>query len=145
MDVAIGIFTSTESMPTAELDFKPNLFIGNRVFRIGCGLQGYPRLDYGNLTSYKKNPKPTFRTSVMTVPGDSGSPLFHEYKVVGIVVEIQGYHGLPVFSISYAVPLERFKRWDAENDHALDFAWDKSKPLPELEFRYLQFRDWKIK
>jgi S1-C subfamily serine protease len=145
MDIAIGVFFSNEVMPTAKLDFNPKLFIGNEVFRIGCGLGDDPRLDYGRLTAYKKTPKPTFRTSVMTVPGDSGSPLFHENKVIGIVVSIRSYRNLPVFTISYAVPLERFKTWNANNNNDLSFAWDFTKGLPEMQFRYLQFKEYEIK
>src|SRR5581483_2022982 len=70
MDIAIGVFVSDTEMPTAELDFQPKIFIGNELFRIGCGLGDEPRLDYGKLTNYKKGVKPLFRTSIMTVPGD---------------------------------------------------------------------------
>jgi len=144
MDIAIGVFYSNKAMPVAKLDFEPKLFIGNEVFRIGCGLGDEPRLDYGRLTSYKKSPKPTFRTSVMTVPGDSGSPLFHDYKVVGIMVSIRSFRNLPVFTISYAVPLERFKQWNTANNDDLDFGWT-TKPLPEMAFRYLKFKQYEIK
>lgn len=144
-DVAIGVFFSDKPMPTAKLDFDPKLFIGNEVFRIGCGLGDDPRLDYGRLTAYKKTLKPTFRTSVMTVPGDSGSPLFHEYKVIGITVSIRSFRNLPVFAISYAVPLERFRQWDKANNNNLNFAWDTTNKLPEMQFRYLQFKNYEIK
>lgn len=139
LDIAIGVFYSDQEIPTANLDFEPKLFIGNEVFRIGCGLGDDPRLDYGKLTAYKKTPKPTFRTSVMTVPGDSGSPLFHNYKVVGIVVSVRSFRNLPVFAISYAIPLERFKTWNDMYNDDLSFAWTDKK-LPEMVFRYLKFK-----
>lgn len=144
MDVAIGVFYSSELMPTAKLDFDPKLFIGNEVFRIGCGLGDDPRLDYGKVTALRRTPKPSFRTSVMTVPGDSGSPLFHDYKVIGIQVSIRSYRNLPVFSISYTVPLERFKNWNGSNNGDFEFAWS-GKALPEMVYRYLQFREYEIK
>lgn len=144
LDVAIGVFYSTEQMPVAKLDFDPKLFIGNDVFRIGCGLGDDPRLDYGKLTAIRKLPKPTFRTSVMTVPGDSGSPLFHDYKVIGIVVSVRSFRNLPVFAISYAIPLERFKQWNDANNDNLSFPW-KDKKLPEMVFRYLKFKQYDIK
>jgi S1-C subfamily serine protease len=144
LDIAIGVFESSEEMPTAQLDFEPKIFIGNEVYRIGCGLGDEPRLDYGKLTAFKRGPKPSIRTSVMTVPGDSGSPLFHENKVIGIMVSIRSFRNLPVFNISYAVPLERFKTWDSANNNNLSFPWDKTKKLPELQFHYLNFRDYKI-
>jgi S1-C subfamily serine protease len=144
MDIAIGVFYSDQVMPIATLDFDPKLFIGNDVFRIGCGLGDDPRVDYGKLTAYRKTPKPFFRTSVMTVPGDSGSPLFHDYKVIGIQVSIRSFRNLPVFGISYAVPLERFKTWNSANNDDLSFAWTK-KSLPEMAFRYLKFKQFEMK
>ena len=144
MDIAIGVFYSDQAMPVATLDFEPKLFIGNDVLRIGCGLGDDPRVDYGKITAYRKTPKPIFRTSVMTVPGDSGSPLFHEYKVIGIHVSIRSFRNLPVFGISYAVPLERFKTWNTANNDNLSFAWTK-KPMPEMVFRYLKFKQYEVK
>ena len=145
MDVAIGVFFSNTLIPTAKLDFDPKLFIGNDVFRIGCGFGDEPRLDYGKLTAYKKLPKPIFRTSVMTVPGDSGAPLFHENKVIGLAVSIRSYRNLPVFNVSYAVPLQRFKQWNETNNNNLEFAWNFTKKLPEMQFRYLKFKEYDIK
>jgi S1-C subfamily serine protease len=143
-DVAIGLFYSDEEMPVADLDFSPKIYIGNELFRIGCGLGGEPRLDYGKLTQYKKLPKPLFRTSVMTVPGDSGGPVFHENKVVAIIVSISSVRNLPVFNISFAVPLQRFKDWNDKIEKSLDFAWTKKK-IPELQFRMLEFKQYEIK
>lgn len=144
LDVAVGVFYSNQQIPMAKLDFDPKLFIGNEVFRIGCGLGDDPRLDYGRITAIKKTPKPTFRTSVMTVPGDSGSPLFHENKVIGIVVSIRSFRNQPVFTISYAVSLERFKQWNEANNGDLSFGWT-TKPLPEMVFKYLNFKQYDIK
>jgi S1-C subfamily serine protease len=145
LDLGIGVFFSDHEMPIAQLNFEPKLFIGNEIFRIGCGLGDEPRLDYGKLTSYKKLPKEVFRTSVMTVPGDSGGPLFHENKVIGIIVSIRAMRGQPVFGISHAVPLKMFKKWSEANNNNLDFAWDTTKELPELQFRYLKFKEYEIK
>ena len=145
LDIAIGLFLSEELMPVAKLNFDPKIFIGNEVFRIGCGLGDDPRLDYGKLTTYKKNSnKPLMRTSVMTVSGDSGGPLFHENKVIGIMVSVRANKNGQLNSISYAVPLDRFKQWNKANDNNLNFAWTTDK-LPELHYMYLQFKDYTIK
>lgn len=145
LDLSIGVFLSEEEMPVAKPDFEPKLFIGNEVFRIGCGLGDEPRLDYGKITQIKKNLfKPFFRTSVHTVPGDSGSPLFHDYKLIGIMVSIRNYKNTPVFGISYAIPVERFKAWSKENNDALDFAW-ANKELPKMPFYYLKLREYEMK
>jgi S1-C subfamily serine protease len=145
-DVAIGVFYSDTKQPVVQLDFNPKLYIGNEVYRIGCGVGEDPRLDYGKLTLFRKNAlKPYMRTSVMTVPGDSGSPLFHEYKVVGIVVAIRNYHNLPIFSISYAIPLKTFQTWSKSYKNAIDYAWDDDEDLPELPFYYLKFKEYEMK
>ena len=80
----------------------------------------------------------------MTVPGDSGSPVFHENKVVGIMVSIRFFRNHPVFGISYVVPLERFQKWNTDNNNDLSFAWGSSKKLPNLPFYYLKFADYKM-
>ena len=130
-------------MPIAELDFDPKLFIGSEVYRIGCGLGDDPRLDYGKLTYYKKKLE-ILRTSVMTVPGDSGSPLFYNYKVIGIVISIRSYQNFPIFNISYAIPLCRFKNWSKKDGDTLDYMWS-NKELPKLPFIYLEFMKYSIK
>lgn len=146
MDISIGVFYSKEKMPIAKLNFDPKLFIGNEVFRIGCGLGDDPRLDYGKMSWYKKTGStPRIRTSVMTVPGDSGSPLFHENEVIGIMVAIRTYRNLPVFNISYAVPLDQFRQWSKSKNNALDFAWVSDKEMPRLPFYFLQFKEYEVK
>lgn len=145
LDLGVGVFFSDHEMPVATLNFEPKVFIGNDLFRVGCGLGDEPRLDYGKLTAYRKYPRSVFRTSVMTVPGDSGAPLFHENKVIGIVVSIRTFRNQPVFGISQAIPLETFKKWSESSGNSLDFAWDNTKEMPELQFRYLKFREYDVK
>lgn len=143
-DIAVGLFTTEVGMPVAQMDFDPKLFIGNEVFRIGCGLGDEPRLDYGKLTSLRMTMPdsiPMFRTSVHTVPGDSGSPLFHENKVIGIMQSIRLWRGLPVFGISFAVPLEELKNWSKENDDSLDFIW-ADKDMPKMPFMSLKLMEY---
>jgi S1-C subfamily serine protease len=135
-DIAVGFFYSDRELPTAKLDFSQKLFIGNEVFKIGCGLGDEPRLDYGRITTYRKGNKPYFRTSTEVVPGDSGCPLFHENKVVGIIVSMRANDKELIHFISFAVPLERFKTWDKN----LAFIWDEAKPMPEMPFMYLNFK-----
>jgi S1-C subfamily serine protease len=146
MDLAMGMFYTNEEMPVAELEFDPKLYIGNEVFRIGCGLGDDPRLDYGKITAVKKEPRAVFRTSVMTVPGDSGSPLFHNKKVIAIVVSIRvdRNRNALVFNISYAIPLSQFRVWSDNYNHNLDYAWTK-KEMPKLPFIYLDFKQYDIK
>lgn len=139
-DIAVGLFYSDMEMPVAHMNFNPKIYIGNEVFRIGCGLGDEPRLDYGRITSYRKTfSKSVFRTSVQTVPGDSGSPVFHENKVIGIMVSVRVYHDNLVFFMSYAVPLDKFKQWN-KND-GIAFVWDNTKAMPYAPFLYLNFKN----
>ena len=132
-DISVGVFYSDREIPTAKVEFNEQLFIGTEVFRIGCGLGDDPRLDIGKITGFKKN----LRTSIHTLPGDSGSPVFYNYKVIAIMVKISTSHNTPVFGTSYAVPVQKFKDWNVK----LDFAWDHSKKIPELPFQYLNFKN----
>ncbi len=141
LDISIGCFYTKEEMSTAKLDMQPKIFMGNEVFKTGCGLAEEPRLDYGKITLIKKGSSPQLRTSIMTIQGDSGGPVFHEYKVIGLIAFIKvNRHGI-LHSISFALPLERFKTWSEDSGNNLSFVWDHTKPIPKLPFYYLDFKE----
>jgi S1-C subfamily serine protease len=141
-DIAVGVFMSKEKMPTAEFNFDAPLYIGTEVFHFGCGVGDEPRLDYGKITSVRsalsKSRPSLMRTSVQTVPGDSGGPLFHRYKLVGIAKSIRVWRDNLIFGISYYVPVERFVEWSDNNYEALHFAW-RDRALPNMPFMILKF------
>lgn len=143
LDLSIGVFISPVEMPIAKINFKPKLFIGNEVFRIGCGFGDEPRLDYGKLTWKKEGG--ILRTSIFTVPGDSGSPLFHENEVIGIMTKVRVYRKNMVFNISFAVTADTFLKWSNNYGNSLNFAWDNKKELPKMHFYYLNFKNYEIK
>lgn len=97
-DIAVLHFVSTEEMPTSVLDMDPKLYIGNDVFRVGCGLSEVMKVDYGKITAVHHDSlaglKGVFRTSIPTIMGDSGGPTFHKtedgYKCFGIAQAIRG-------------------------------------------------------
>ena len=138
-DMAIGIFITKKAMPTAEINVNPQLYIGNSVLRIGCGLGDDPRLDEGKISqvstriSHHAN---MIRTTVHTLPGDSGSALFNENKIVGIMIMIRNLGPQRQFALvpgmSYAVPIQRFLTWSQENSNALSFPWDNKEALPKM-------------
>ncbi len=146
-DLAIGVFVTAEEMPTSEIDFATDMYIGTDTFRIGCGLGDEPRLDNGKVTSVRSNMKSllkgTIRTSVHTLPGDSGAPLFHDYKIIGIMQAIRSHGGQQVYATSYAIPVERLKTWDDETEGALNFAW-RNKQLPKMPFYQLKMEQYEV-
>lgn len=117
-DICVINFWSKTEQNAAELDVNPNLYIGNEIFRVGCGLHEEMRLDYGKVTSINSQLQPgRLRTSIFCLPGDSGGPIYHNYKLVGIVQSIRYMSTdenvrVPIPNISYIVPLTFF----TEND-----------------------------
>lgn len=93
-DAAVLTFDSEFLVKVADIDWSPKLYIGNTVTHIGGGLGQELRVDHGEITSIRVSsgdgfPKGMYRTNVFTLPGDSGGPLFHENKVVGICQSIR--------------------------------------------------------
>lgn len=122
-DIALVTFKTTEKMPVVKINASPKLYIGNEVLRVGCGGGGLFRVDFGKITSLvgsagKATPaaKNTYRTSIMTIPGDSGGPVFHNNELIGLSQMIYGMPlqsgpfqtNLPLFHMSYVIPIKRF-------------------------------------
>ena len=126
-DIAVVLFATKEKMPIVELDFDSKLYIGTDVFRIGYGLGDQSRIDYGKITSTKITVAKLFRNvirlSIFTVPGDSGGPVFHNYKVIALVQGIRAYSDAwgrnLLYKISYAVPISRLKTWNTELNNSI--------------------------
>jgi S1-C subfamily serine protease len=137
-DLAIVVFASDMQMPTAELGFDEKLYIGTKTFKFGFGLLDAVRLDRGEITSVfaAGDAKNVHRTNIFTVPGDSGGPLFCDYKVVGVVNAIRSPGGKLLHHMSYAIPIQRLKKWDEEQKSTLSWV-HTTKPLPVLPFMQL--------
>lgn len=118
-DICILKFQSDEKLPTAEIDLKSKLYIGSDVIKVGYGLRDYIRVDFGKITSLASAEDPgTIRISAATVPGDSGGPVFHEYKLIGLMKSVKtlkddnnGDVDL-VYQIAYAVSIKEFDKKD---------------------------------
>lgn len=114
-DLAVLWFESKRQLPIAELSFNAKIFIGSDITKVSCGFAEQPRVDVGKITALNSevtNPIGRYRISAPTIHGDSGSPLFHDYKVIGIVSSVRAYPidksiNTPVFHIGYAVPLNK--------------------------------------
>ena len=105
-DIAIAHFFSKEKLFSAKLNHNPRLYLGNEVIKVGCGNIEEPRLDYGRITAIKTNkgenlPDQSIRTSLFTIPGDSGAGIFHEYELIGVMSCVKVGQNC----ISFIVPL----------------------------------------
>lgn len=139
-DMAIGYFLTPNKMPTSDIDFDAEIFIGTDIFRIGCGSGDEPRLDYGKVTSVRNKlmSVDTIRTSIFTIPGDSGSPVFYNNKIIGIMVSIRSSRNGPLFNISYAIPVENFQKWSRDYNNNLDFVW-KEQSVAQMPIHIIRF------
>ena len=150
-DLGVVVFSSSKKMPCADIDFESKLYIGSDIFRIGCGAGDQMRLDFGKITSVNGSVgaiKNTYRMSIFTVPGDSGSAVFHKYKVVAITQAIRsvrmGWSQFPCFSISYSIPVSRFKKWNEELNNTLAFVYDSKREMPIMWDTFLDFESAKM-
>lgn len=146
-DLGVVLFITQNQMPTVNLQFDENLYIGNTIFRVGCGGKSEPRLDYGKITSVDTpmEESSVLRTSVYTVPGDSGGPLFKNYNVIGLSKGIAAGSGIfPTAypGISFYIKIDDVKKWSADLNNTIDFIYDKEKPLPKMPFFQLNISNW---
>lgn len=138
-DLALILFRSKNPVPVAEMDFGSSLYIGSELLHVGCGMGDEHRVDFGKVTSLKsmiKNSpvKDAIRTSVYSIPGDSGGPVYHKCKVIGITQAIRGSQRGLFPGISYAIPIGRLKTWSKELNNALDFMYESEEKMPIIPF-----------
>lgn len=135
VDFAILSFKSKTVMPVATLDQNPKLYIGDEVYRVGCGAGEFLKVDRGQVTAINSlenmnfTAKDCIRTSVPTIMGDSGGPNFYKtkegnYKCFGLTqsvrriilkneIKIKDEKPIKVpiehvlFHVSYVIPLNR--------------------------------------
>ncbi len=134
-DLAVVVFTSETKMPVVEFGFDEKLYIGTKVFKFGHGFLDPCRLDRGEISWLPGSVagKDALRTNAFTVPGDSGGPLFKDYKVIGVVNSIRAPGGHMMPQISYSVPIGHLKKWDEEQKSSLGWVYT-TKPIPALPF-----------
>lgn len=150
-DLAVLVFITRDPCRTSKLkfDFKP--YLGTALSKVGTGGGDEPRYDVGRLTSRgvfvgddgKKLAKYScYRTSIPTIKGDSGSPVFWENEVIGIAhaIRVLGTEGnkQDCFDISFVTPIHNLKTGSADVDNIIDYVFDKEKPLPVLPYLMLK-------
>lgn len=150
MDMGIGVFISSEQMPTATMDLDAKLYIGTEVFHVGYAILDDARIDHGEITSPNVNTPLSFkgyiRCNVHTFMGDSGGPLClkNNYKVVGVASAIRNYRGMLLPNISFYTPISALKTWDAELNNALESVYNESAKMPVIPFARLKTKAYTI-
>lgn len=145
-DLIIGAFLTKTAMPSAKINMKIKFYIGTKLFRIGCGLGDVPRLEYGIVSApiMKKGGPATLntvRTSIQTVPGDSGGPVFdRKYQVVGVTKAIKYYRSQLIFGTGYIVPITDLGKWSNENNKRFHFLWE-DRVIPTMFYYRMYLLD----
>ncbi len=149
-DIAIVMFRSDKKMHTADISFKHKLYLGTNIYKVGCGLGDQPRLDYGKITSLNPNVgmSDSIRISAPTIAGDSGGPVFHKYKLIGLAYAVRQYRNAAVFHMGYFRSVKDYKIWSKKSNNNLSFLYTDDK-LPSIPFAKLKVvddykanRDW---
>lgn len=117
-DVAMIKFVSDEEMPTAEINFAPEVYIGSDICKVGCGLAEPFRINFGKITALPGSAGPilkgTYRISAPTIQGDSGGPVYEDHKLIGLTKAIASIPTGPIsrpMSIChmvYVIPISEF-------------------------------------
>jgi len=132
-DLGVVYFVSPDKLFTADLGFEEKLYLGNDILSVGCGQRKFPRLSYGKVTQLLDYSNKVEAT-LTVIPGDSGGPVYHNYKIVGVVQYLQTVHmkdgQKPVFSLAGFIDIKNFQEWDKEIGH-LGFL-KKANSLPAL-------------
>lgn len=144
-DIAIGVFETSKPMPTVKLDFENKVYIGTNTLQFGHGLSEQIRLEQGKITSVNFNVhgvlRNCYRISAPTYGGDSGGPVFVDYKVVGIMKAIRANDVREYNNIAYCLPIGNLKNIDKSLNTSIDFALDEKVKIPSIPFYFIEFND----
>lgn len=146
-DLAIIIFPSHKKLQCADINFNCKLNINDEIMKIGYGLGDDLRIDHGKITSVDgklNGHKNLYRMSAFAIFGDSGGPVFHNYKLVGITQGVRSMGQIPIFDISFAGSIKNLKRWQLEVED-IEFSYDRTKNLPMAPIYFLEFNNWNLK
>jgi len=95
--------------------------------------------------------KDSIKTSVYTIPGDSGSGVFCNYRLIGLAQAVGSieqdeepkWNSLedflrpkflrprtPLYGVSYVIPIRFLLEWDKEAKGSVEFVYNHDIPLP---------------
>lgn len=146
-DLAIVIFFSNQKLECADIDFNCKLDINDKILKVGYGLGDDLRMDHGIITSISgklDENKNLYRMNAFSIFGDSGGPVFHNNKLIGITKGIRTIGQNPIFFMSFASSIKNLKIWQKELNN-IEFAYDKSKKLPVIPAYFLDFSTWSLR
>lgn len=133
IDMTVLVFETSFPLAAADIDADTPLYMGSDIVGAGCSQLAIPRIDYGKITQITND---QYRSSMVAVPGDSGGPVYHNYKLIGIkrsIAMIEFQYGIaPIFDISHIVPIHLLYDWSVREGGNLDFVFDNSVSLPPL-------------
>lgn len=146
-DLAVLTFLSDEKMPVANinLDYKP--FIGHNLTKIGSGqgVQDILRIDEGKLNCTSifipdvMKDTPLYRTNIYTIPGDSGGPVYHDYKLVALINSLGTYSdGAMATNMSFAVPINLLQNLNKDTNNLLNFIYSNEAYIPKLQLMLMR-------
>lgn len=141
-DIAFILFESREQQPVAKLGFDEKLYIGNDIFGIGCAFREFPRVDYAKISGLLPS---VMRANLLTIPGDSGGPVFHNYKVIALktLIMLPRIDGVQyaAFTMSKHTRITVLKSWEKYDKRAMIYKKDQALPqLPILFLRASMFK-----
>ena len=162
LDLSVLVFISSIKMNVAVLGTDVKSYIGNEIFKIGFGGEEYFRLDYGKITFFNVDRVAgslsvesavkinLTRHSALTLPGDSGGPVFQEYKLIGITNSVKIIRNpvdeeskMLLGHIGYFVPISALIEWN-KSEKNLDFVFDSTKELPKTDFARLNLLEYQV-
>lgn len=141
-DLAVLMFYSSEKINEVEFGFEEQLHMGDSVTTFGCAGGDAPALKEGKISNLKAKlfDCDLVKTSIFTAEGDSGSGVFHNYKVVGIMRAIKGTQderGIQskLHGISFFTPIRDIKNWSEQD---VDFIYKREERIPWMPFYEIQ-------
>jgi len=144
-DLALMIFLSDKKMPVAEIEIDKPIYIGDKITSFGCALRHSPRLEPGQISGVTKG---TLRSNIMSVPGDSGGPVFRDYKLIAIK---KGFYGVqlgpqpfPVFTFATQQRVSVLKGW-GEADARAKTAFEEETPVPQLPVMMMKAKKFTVR
>jgi S1-C subfamily serine protease len=151
-DVAVLLFVSEYPVRSAEVQFGFESYIGNSISHVGCGLGEQPRLERGFISGLDSKSMEHLsrvtRTSMHSIPGDSGGPVFYEQQLIGLLqsIKVTNVSGNQTWlpNISMVIPIDEVEKWDERRNHDLGFIHKRESRLPSTPFIQAEYApvDW---